>query len=135
MAETEITAIFEKHGIRPTQQRIAVYSYLLAHRNHPSADTIYRALADIYPVFSRTTIYNSLNALVQAGLVRTVNICAEEQRFDADVDDHGHFICEKCREIFDFEVSSDVLERLCPTGYRFSKGDVFFSGVCPGCCG
>jgi len=133
LTESDFTSILSRHGIRPTQQRIAVYKYLVSNPSHPSADTIYRALSEQYPVFSRTTIYNSLNTLVEAGLVRTVNICPEEQRFDATIDDHGHFICEKCNGIFDFDLNPEVLDKLCPEGFKFRQGDVFFSGTCPDC--
>ena len=54
----------QAHGVRPTPQRLAVYEYLLTHRTHPSADAIYEAISPVYPTFSRTTIYNSLKALM-----------------------------------------------------------------------
>mgnify|MGYP000893313405 CR=1 len=133
MSECDLTLVLSKKGIRPTQQRIAVYEYLLSHPEHPSADTIYRALVEKYPVFSRTTIYNSLNTLVEAGLVRQVNICAEEQHFDATTSDHGHFLCSKCGKIYDFEVDSVSLNMFCPSGFEKTQGDVFFIGVCPDC--
>ena len=65
MNDSELISVLSRRGIRPTQQRIAVYKYLLTHPEHPSADTIYRALVEEYPVFSRTTIYNSLGALLR----------------------------------------------------------------------
>lgn len=133
MSEYDLIQVLSSHGVRPTQQRIAVYQYLMTHPIHPSADTIYRALVEKYPVFSRTTIYNSLNILVQAGLVRPINIRSDEQRFDATTADHGHFLCIKCGEIYDFDVDSRVLNSLCPSGYANSRGDVFFTGICPGC--
>lgn len=64
-----LAAALSAAGLRPTQQRIAVYAYLLAHPTHPTADTIYQAMAAEYPTFSRTTIYNSLRALSAAGLM------------------------------------------------------------------
>lgn len=120
-------------GLRPTQQRIAVYEYLLEHPIHPTADTIYRALSADYPSFSRTTIYNSLRALAQARLIRTVNIDAQEQRFDGNPADHGHFQCLKCGAISDFTVDQTAIERLCPPGYEAEIRDIFFFGQCPRC--
>ncbi|HIZ19849.1 MAG TPA: transcriptional repressor [Firmicutes bacterium] len=133
MVSQNLAAVLSAHGVRPTQQRIAVYDYLLTHHTHPSADTIYNALSKKYPVFSRTTIYNSLNTLVQARLIRTVNISPEEQRFDGNVCDHGHFRCAACGEIFDFAVDPAVLHSLCPAGFQGEQGDLFFTGYCPQC--
>ncbi|HJD23330.1 MAG TPA: transcriptional repressor [Firmicutes bacterium] len=133
MANQNLAAVLSAHGVRPTQQRIAVFDYLLTHHTHPSADTIYHALCREYPVFSRTTIYNSLNTLAQANLIRVVNISPDEQRFDGDTSDHGHFRCVSCGEIYDFSVDPAVFRSLCPDGFQGEQGDLFFTGYCPGC--
>ena len=51
----EIAAALTEKGLRPTQQRIAIYDYLLRHPTHPTVDTIYRAVLERFPTFSRTT--------------------------------------------------------------------------------
>ncbi|MDD2417490.1 MAG: Fur family transcriptional regulator [Oscillospiraceae bacterium] len=133
MAENDLYSVLSSHGIRPTQQRISVYKYLLSHPVHPSADTIYRALSQEFPVFSRTTIYNTLNSLEKSGLVRSINIQHDEQRFDTTTEDHGHFLCIECNEITDFDITRGVLITLCPQGYENIRGDVFITGFCPKC--
>lgn len=133
MNEHTLTTILSRHKIRPTQQRIAVYQYLLDHPTHPSADIIFQALVKEYPVFSRTTIYNSLKTLNEAGLVRSVNILPDEQRFDATTEDHGHFYCQECQTIYDFNLTVPVASDLCPDGFEFTQCDVFFSGTCSAC--
>lgn len=120
------------HGIQPTQQRIAVYRYLLEHRTHPTADTVYHALSAEYPTMSRTTVYNTMRALFGAGLLRIVTIDAEEQHFDADTADHGHFRCMKCGSLFDFSLPTDAAA-MAPTGYKTEIFDVYATGVCPLC--
>lgn len=133
MDAQQIARILQEKGLRPTQQRIAVYSYLLDHPIHPTADTIYTALIQTYPTFSRTTIYNSLHALVNAGLIRTVHMDAEEQRFDGNVLDHGHFKCRVCDKLYDFLVSPETLSSLCPKGFFPDVNDIYITGLCPSC--
>ena len=133
MANQNLAAVLSAHGVRPTQQRIAVFDYLLTHPTHPSADTIYNALSKQYPVFSRTTIYNSLNTLLEAKLIRAVNISPDEQRFDGNIRDHGYFRCVSCGEIFDFDIDPAALHALCPSGFQGEQGDIFFTGLCPHC--
>ena len=53
MSSQEIAALLSQRGVRPTQQRIEVYRYLMDHPIHPSADPIYQALSAEYPSFSR----------------------------------------------------------------------------------
>lgn len=129
----KISKAMAEKGLRPTPQRLAVYQYLLTHPIHPTADTIYQALVAQYPTFSRTTIYNSLRSLVEIQLVRTVNIEAEEQRFDGNPTDHGHFRCTHCGRIYDFDVDEKALQQMCPTGFQAEIKDVFFNGICAAC--
>ena len=123
----------QEHGVRPTAQRLAVYEYLLTHRTHPSADAIYEALLPAYPSFSRTTIYNSLKALMQAGLIRVVTIDPLEQHFDGDAADHGHCRCESCGQLFDFTFPAKDVAQYIPDGFSVTRQDVFFTGLCKAC--
>lgn len=123
----------QEHGVRPTPQRLAVYEYLLTHRTHPSAEAIYEALLPVYPSFSRTTIYNSVKALMQAGLIRVVTIDPLEQHFDGDAADHGHCRCEICGRLFDFEFPAERIADWAPDGFAVTQQDVFFTGQCKDC--
>ena len=133
MRPRKLADTLQEHGIRATQQRIAVYEYLLLHPVHPTADTIYRSLLPHHPTFSRTTVYNALHTLVDAGLVREVNINPQEQRFDGNPNDHGHFHCRRCGELFDFDLNTEQLRDLCPPGFISDVRDVFLVGICPAC--
>ena len=84
MEPRRIAETLQAHGVRATQQRVAVYESLLLHPIHPTADMIFTALLPRYPTFSRTTIYNTLHTLTGAGLIREVNIDPQEQRFDGN---------------------------------------------------
>lgn len=134
ISQKELAARFAERQLRPTPQRLLIYRYLLEHRIHPSADTIYSALAEEHPTLSRTTVYNSLHAMERAGLIRMIPVDSEEKRFDADVGAHGHFRCFGCGEVFDFPLEAASLNALCPAGFSAECGDVLFRGRCPGCC-
>lgn len=133
MTDRAMADTLRERGISPTQQRLAVYDYLLAHRTHPTADTVYQALCRDYPTISRTTVYNTMHALFRAGLLRIVTIDAEEQHFDADTTDHGHFHCTQCGELFDFELPADTMRQCVPAGFQIELFDVYATGICPRC--
>ena len=133
MDRQQMAQLLCDHGIRPTQQRLAVYEYLLGHPIHPSVDTVYEAVSVDQPTFSRTTVYNSLHALVQAGLVRELPLCTEERRYDADVALHGHFHCRGCGGIADFPLDASVVYSLIPEGFTVQNQGIYFSGLCPAC--
>ena len=133
MTTQALADTLRSRDISPTQQRLAVYQYLLAHRTHPTADTVYQALCRDYPTMSRTTVYNTMRALFRAGLLRIVTIDAEEQHFDADTADHGHFRCTQCGELFDFDLPTDTMRQCAPSGFQTELFDVYATGLCPHC--
>lgn len=133
MTSQQMVELMKKQGVRPTSQRLAVFEYLLQHRTHPSAETVYEALVQQYPTFSRTTVYNSLHALAKAGLILELSIDTDERRYDADTRLHGHFHCLRCGSIADFPVEDETVQCLIPVGYLVQSQDIYFSGLCPSC--
>lgn len=131
MNEIEITKLFKDNHFRATPQRIAVYKYLYENRTHPDADEIYKSVIQMHPSFSKTTVYNSLQALAQQGLIVKISIDDQRVRYDADTSLHGHLACKKCKRIFDFTVEDIVSSQL--DGFTISKRDVYYSGLCPNC--
>jgi Fur family transcriptional regulator, peroxide stress response regulator len=90
-------------GVRMTPQRHAILSYMLDTITHPTADDIYRALEDRFPSMSVATVYNNLRVFIEAGLVRELTYGDSSSRYDADMSEHYHAICDICGKIADFE--------------------------------
>ena len=129
-----LMTLLKKNNIRPSYTRIKIMEYLTTRQSHPTADEIYSRLLHEIPTLSKTTVYNSLNTFVKAGLVRTVTIEDNEAGFDADTSDHGHFKCGKCGRIFDFAVDLAGLHlQSALPGFKIKQRDVYFKGICPGC--
>ena len=133
MTQKQMATLMSERGIRPTAQRLAVYDYLYQHRTHPSAETVYDALVKKHPTFSRTTVYNSLHALVQAGLVLELAMDTGERHYDADTTLHGHFHCRGCGGIADFALDEKLVNSLIPDGFTVQGQGIYFSGLCPAC--
>lgn len=119
--------------IRLSHQRLKVLEYLNENRTHPTVDEIYINLHKEIPTLSKTTIYNTLNALVEAGMVRMVSLGDNESKYDIARDDHGHFKCESCGHIYDFEIKMESLDSDELQDFKINKKDVYFSGICPLC--
>lgn len=127
----QITELFKEKGLKATPQRIAVYRFLLENRIHPDVETVYNRVIKENPSFSKTTVYNCLQALTDCGLLIPVKIDYGKIRYDADTSFHGHFICDKCGEIADFQCEADVSEQL--DGFIVKQKDVYCSGICNRC--
>ena len=91
-----------------SKQRQLILSMVLENQAHPSAKTIYDDLKNTCPSLSLGTVYRNLNFLVEQGLIRKVVIPGQDTRYDYNLGNHFHFICEKCGTIFDFETSTDL---------------------------
>ncbi len=128
----DIVELFARSNIRLTPQRIGVYRYLIENRNHPTVDTVYNFLKSDNPSLSKTTIYNTVDTLEAAGLLRLIRASEGEVHLDAFMEQHGHFICEHCGEIFDFALDGcrlpDILNQ-----FEIHNYEVRASGVCSEC--
>lgn len=123
-------------GVRMTPQRYAILSFLLESMSHPTADEIYRALADKFPSMSVATVYNNLKVFIEAGLVRELTYGDDSSRFDADMSEHYHAICNQCGKISDFEFPSLTdIERAAAehTGFHVHGHRMEVYGVCRSC--
>lgn len=123
-------------GVRITPQRHAILDYLIESMSHPTADEIYRALEPKFPSMSVATVYNNLKMFMESGMVRELTYGDDSSRFDANVSDHYHVICEKCGKIEDFMYPSlDEVqhEAELATGYKIKGLRLELYGVCPAC--
>ena len=97
----DVAAVLQEHGIKVSAQRVAVANYVLYASDHPSADEVWTRVKKKFPHISRATVYNTLNLLVEEGLLKQLALAEGCLVFDANVDDHHHFIDEATGEISD----------------------------------
>ena len=122
--------------LRVTRPRLAV---LHAVHEHPHADTdsiLAAARLDV-PEVSHQAVYDSLNTLTNAGLVRRIQPRGTVARYESRVDDnHHHIVCRVCGTIADVDCA--VGETPCLTaaddhGFTIDEAEVIYWGTCPDC--
>ena len=96
-----IVTLLRECGIQPTPQRIAVVEYVLKTKDHPSADQVLERVRQQCPTISRATVYNTLNLLIEKGLLRAQVLKEGTVVFDSNVERHHHFIDEDTGYIYD----------------------------------
>lgn len=129
----DISSILIDHGIKPSYQRIKVFQYLVEQKNHPTVDKIYSELIHDIPTLSKTTVYNTLRLFASVDLVNCLTINGDEIRYDADLHKHGHFICEKCCSIYDFDINIESVNYEGLNQFQIKHKDVFYRGICKLC--
>ena len=129
----ELSNELKKNNIRLTHQRLKVLEYLSNSTKHPTVEEIYKELKQEVPSLSKTTIYNTLNYLAELNLVKVLAIDDNEAHFDAVTETHGHFKCDSCGEIYDFDIKMDSCSTENLDNFKINEKVVYFKGTCPGC--
>ncbi|MBX3356981.1 MAG: transcriptional repressor [Phycisphaeraceae bacterium] len=96
--DPSVRDLFTRHGLRCTRQREVVYAALLACKNHPTAEELFRLARGCESGLSLATVYNALDAFIRSGLCRRLpsshngGPVSGGCRFDASTDSHVHTV-------------------------------------------
>jgi Fur family peroxide stress response transcriptional regulator len=97
-------------GIKLTHQRLEIFRAVASSLDHPSAEAVLRAVQSTTPTVSLDTVYRTLWLLTDLGLLTTLGPRQDSVRFDANVENHHHYVCTRCGLVRDFQ--SDDLNAL-----------------------
>ena len=121
---------------RKTKQREAILEVLRQARFHPTAYWIHDQVRNKTPNISLGTVYRNLRLLCHKGEILELDLCGALSRFDARTDNHYHFRCERCGEVFDLDIPVDKTiddEVARSTGFKVSYHRLEFRGLCTEC--
>ena len=122
--------------MRKTKQKEAIMEVLRGTTSHPTADWVYSEVRKEIPNISLGTVYRNLRLLCQSREILELDLCGNLSRFDARQDDHYHFRCEKCGQVFDVDepVDKKIDGRIArKTGFVIIYHKLEFRGVCREC--
>ena len=134
----EIERSLRSAELRVTRPRIAVLS---AVHEHPHADTnsIIEAVRHQLGDVSHQGVYDVLQALTSAGLLRRIQPSGSSARYEARVaDNHHHIVCRSCGTVADVDCAVGAAPCLTPSeahGYEIDEAEVIYWGLCPTCSG
>ncbi|HUY57124.1 MAG TPA: Fur family transcriptional regulator [Candidatus Micrarchaeaceae archaeon] len=127
-----------QQGKRLTPQRRLVYGALLEHPGHATADELCNSIGRKLPGFQRTTVYRTLDLLVEIGLARKVQLghANTYEAVMAGSESHQHLVCDRCGGTFDVscpEVPEWVESAAQPLGFDLERVELLGHGTCAGC--
>jgi Fe2+ or Zn2+ uptake regulation protein len=127
--EQDVAHLLRARGLRPSAQRLAIADYVLRTDEHPSADQVWARVRRRLPMVSRATVYNTLNALVRARLLRPLVLAEGRVVFDPNVDRHHHFVDAATGRIHDVPWEAVEVGRIRPpAGYAVDDVHVILRG-------
>lgn len=123
-------------GLKITPQRMAVYRALIESTEHPCAEVVFRQVRETFPSISLDTVNRTLLTLSDIGAAFVVEGSGDAKRFDANLKNHQHFKCVKCKRIIDFHHeafdSIDIPENLTDR-FTVLRKTVYLEGYCELC--
>lgn len=131
--ERELGERLATSGFRFTLQRRHVYDVLLQKLDHPTAEDVFIRAKKQMPDISHATVYNCLDALVQCGLVRLVQLKRGATRYCPNMEEHAHYYCDECGAVFDVALRADSTVMPRPRGFKVDHYDIAVHGVCADC--
>ena len=122
-------------GAKITAPRIAILKLLEDRHDHPSAEQIFLELKPCYPTLSIATVYSTAQLLAKGSMLKILSIDEKKVYFDPDMDDHAHFLCRACKQLFDVRTDCDLRAFFVPTDGISSVEDteIFYYGHCSKC--
>lgn len=127
-AEGRATNWLSDAGLRPTRQRLALAELLVGdgqHR-HVTAESLFEAARARGAAVSLATVYNTLRAFCQAGILQEVTVDGSKSYFDTNTHDHPHFFWEDDGTLSDAPSEQLEITRLpdAPDGAEIASVDV-----------
>lgn len=131
----------QSRGMRVTRQRRAIVEEIFSRHEHFDADELQGRLqpnsgsTDV----SRASVYRTLKELVDAGLLRKMNLDGRAvYEHDYGYPQHDHLHCDRCGKLIEFH--SDELKRLreeVASAHRFRATGhrLIIIGICEECQG
>ena len=119
---TSTRELFNRHSLRCTTQRMALYEVLEAENSHPTAEELFRRVKPATAKLSLATVYNTLEALCRAGLARKLPTTNGSCRYDAVTTIHPHVRYRESGRIDD--LPKHLAERLLKSVPQEVLGDI-----------
>ena len=131
-----IAAELRGAGLRVTAARIALLDTVRAG-DHLGVEAIAAGVRDRIGQVSLPAVYDALNALTQAGLVRRIEPAGSPARYEGRLrDNHHHMVCRSCGSVADVDCAVGHPPCLTPSddhGFAIDEAEVTYWGRCPGC--
>lgn len=133
ITDKKIVTLLNECGVKASVQRMSILRYILEYSTHPSADEVYNALVPSIPTLSKTTVYNTLEHLQEKGVILAISIDGKMIHFDGNTHRHAHFLCEKCKTIYDIPQNFDIPIDTLVQGFSVTETQVYYKGICNKC--
>lgn len=115
-----------------TRYEREIYHIITGSAEHLTVEQIYAEMKNRYPQIVLATVYNNVNRLWKAGLIRKVTVENMPDRYDRVVR-HDHLVCRKCGKLADVSLEDLTASLRRQLGEDFLSYDLKIFYLCPAC--
>nr|WTB28256.1 transcriptional repressor [Streptomyces sp. NBC_00830]WTB35825.1 transcriptional repressor [Streptomyces sp. NBC_00830] len=139
MTEQSAGDLLKRKGLRSTTQRRAVLAALQGHPHSTAPDLEARLEVgkDSKSGLSRQGLYNVLEDLTKAQLIRCIEPAGSPARYELRVgDNHHHLVCRGCGRVEDVDCTVGAAPCLDPVeskGFVIDEAEITWWGHCHAC--
>ena len=120
-----------------SHKRDAILAMVRSTTDHPTAEWVYHQLKPEIPDLSLATVYRNLTLFKEDGTIKSVGAIAGQERFDGNLDTHGHFVCDSCHAVIDIHVPVDSTHMMTQVesckGFKVERFNITMHGSCQDC--
>lgn len=122
---------------KTSKKREAILEILRSTKEHPNAEWIHTQMKKEYPDISLATVYRNLAMFKDDGTIISLGSINGQERYDADISPHSHFICVNCGKILDLyyiPLKNGTLEKIeKDMNVHVLNSVTILSGLCSEC--
>lgn len=126
----------KRRGLRRTSQRDSLVAAIFAKDEHFTSEELYDKIRRSDTNVSRATVYRTISLLVEAGMLREIDLGGEEKTYDPNFlekPSHNHLVCIDCGKVVEFQddninVIGDCITRR--LGFRSIQQSIHIEATC-----
>ncbi len=137
-ARETLTAFLKEKKLRSTPERYKILDEVMKGTGHFDADGLYTKLRTKGLKVSRATVYNTLDLLLESGLISKYRFGENHSRYEKAFGRprHDHLICLNCGDIIEFvnEKLIKIQEEVCrDKNFKVQNATLQIFGICSKC--
>jgi Fur family ferric uptake transcriptional regulator len=116
--QERLNDFIRRKGLRRTGQRDTIVKAAFCKDEHFTAEELFERARKLDSETSRATVYRTLSLLVEADLLREIDLGDNQTTYDPNFNDkpsHNHLVCIDCGRVVEFEDSHLDLLNDCVT--------------------
>lgn len=119
-------------GLKLTPQR-SVITDIIAKYGHIDVDKLFLETKKVFESISLATLYKNIKLLQEKNLLREVSIQGHKSKYELNLEEHSHLICEKCAKVTDIDLKLPCKLAVEHKDFHVTRSSITLYGLCKNC--